>query len=161
MASSVRNIEEWVKGVELEKPFFASGEMAIMPMGPSAADWSGASSPSSQSTKITPLSRLYLTSTRLALDILRQGRGVPLDDLTVEPRAPLASPVDVVAARKAIRVLCKDVPGDEIEAALRARVDGLSQPEVAAVLGISERTVRRLLDRFDEHGTALRSEVLS
>ncbi len=109
----------------------------------------------------TIMAWLYLTSTRLALDILRQGRGVPLDDLTVEPRAPLASPVDVVAARKAIRVLCKDVPGDEIEAALLARVDGLSQPEVAAVLGISERTVRRLLDRFDEHSTALRSEVLS
>ena len=109
----------------------------------------------------TIMAWLYLTSTRLALDVLRQGRAVPFHELTVEPRAPLASPVDVIAARKAIGVLCKDVPGEEIEAALLARVDGLSQPEVAAVLGISERTVRRLLERFDVHCDALRSEVLS
>ena len=110
----------------------------------------------------TIMAWLYVTSTRLALDVLRQGRGgLPLDELTVEPRAPLASPADVVAARRAIDVLCKHFPGEEIEAALLARVDGLSQPEVATVLGISERTVRRLLERFDAHSEALRSEVLS
>lgn len=109
----------------------------------------------------TIMAWLYLTSTRLALDVLRQGRGVALDELTIEPPAPLASPAEVVAARKAIGVLCKEVPGEEIEAALLARVDGLSQPEVATILGISERTVRRLLERFDVHSEALRSEVLS
>ena len=69
----------------------------------------------------TIMAWLYLTSTRLALDVLREGRGgLPLDELTVEPRAPLASPADVVAARRAIGVLCKKVLGREIEAALLA-----------------------------------------
>ena len=38
------------------------------------------------------------------------------------------------------------------------RIDGLSQPEAAAVLGISERTLRRLLSRFDERTLTLRKE---
>ena len=38
----------------------------------------------------------------------------------------------------------------ELEAAILNRVDRLSHPEVAEVLGVSERTVRRLLTRFDE-----------
>jgi RNA polymerase sigma-70 factor (ECF subfamily) len=57
----------------------------------------------------TIMAWLYLTSTRLALDVLRQGRALPLDELLGEPRAPQPSPVDVVAARKVLGVLHKDV----------------------------------------------------
>ena len=39
------------------------------------------------------------------------------------------------------------------------RVDGLTQPESAEVLGISERTVRRMLTRLDARLAALRAEV--
>jgi RNA polymerase sigma-70 factor, ECF subfamily len=109
----------------------------------------------------TIMAWLYLTSTRLAVDAMREGRMQSLDALSAEPMSCLASPDAVVAARTAIAALCKKVPGDEIEAALLARVDGLSQPEVALVLGVSERTVRRLLERFDEHSAALRKELAS
>jgi RNA polymerase sigma-70 factor, ECF subfamily len=110
----------------------------------------------------TLMAWLYLTSTRLALDALRQGRGErSIDDLASEPLSPVASPQDVVAGRRAVAALCRTVPAEELEAALLARVDGLSQPEVATILGISERTVRRLLERFDAHSADLRREVLS
>lgn len=109
----------------------------------------------------TIMAWLYLTSTRLALDVLREGvRTVPLD-ATGEPMPCLASLHDTVAARRSIAALCNKVPRDELEAALLARVDGLSHPEVAALLGISERTVRRLLERFDEHTETLRKELAS
>jgi DNA-directed RNA polymerase specialized sigma24 family protein len=39
--------------------------------------------------------------------------------------------------------------------AVLCRVDGLTQPEAAQVGGISERTVRRLLGRFDARVAAL------
>jgi len=35
-------------------------------------------------------------------------------------------------------------------------VDRLTQPEVATLMGVGERTVRRLLDRFDERTSVLR-----
>ena len=53
------------------------------------------------------------------------------------------------------------MPEEELAVAVLCRVDGLSQPEAAGVLGVSDRTVRRLLDRFDERTGALRKELLS
>jgi RNA polymerase sigma-70 factor (ECF subfamily) len=103
------------------------------------------------------LAWLYLTSTRLCLDVLRRTRAlVPL------PEAPMSCAVslqEVVAARSSIAALCHRASPEQLEAALLARVDGLSQPEVALVLGVSERTVRRLLDAFDDHGKSLRQEL--
>lgn len=109
----------------------------------------------------TIMAWLYLTSTRLALDALRERRrpGVDLDEAA--PVSCASSPESVAAARASILALFDKVPADEIEAALLARVDGLSQPEVAAVLGVSERTVRRLLERFDERGGEIKKELVS
>lgn len=103
---------------------------------------------------------LYVTSTRLATDALREGRVTSLDDGAIDPIALAASPAEVVAARSAIVALSKKVPPEEIEAALLTRVDGLSQPEVAQILGVSERTIRRLLERFDERSVDLKSEAV-
>lgn len=105
---------------------------------------------------------LYRTSTRLAIDALRERRRVsddPPEDLVLPCGAPGADVV--LAARARIHALAASVPGDELEAALLTRVDGLSQAEVAGVLGISERTVRRLLERFDERATRQREELRS
>ena len=111
----------------------------------------------------TIMAWLYLTSTRLAMDVLRERKrdAVGISPTEAEPASCASSPDDVIAARAMIIALCNRLPAEEIEAALLARVDGLPQPEIALILGISERTVRRLLDRFDERSADLRKEVAS
>jgi DNA-directed RNA polymerase specialized sigma24 family protein len=104
------------------------------------------------------LAWLYLTSTRLCLDALRRSRAlVPLTESSALSCA--VSPHEVVAARAEIAALCHRASPEQLEAALRARVDGLPQAEVAMVLGVSERTVRRWLDAFDQRGEGLRQEL--
>jgi RNA polymerase sigma-70 factor (ECF subfamily) len=105
------------------------------------------------------LAWLYLTATRIALDALRQGRWVAAEVSEVPVTSGLASPLDVTAARSLIVALCCRAEPAELEAALLARVDGLTQPEVALVLGVSERTVRRLLESFDRRSQAFRKEL--
>jgi RNA polymerase sigma-70 factor (ECF subfamily) len=110
----------------------------------------------------TVMAWLYRTCTRLAIDVLRERRwtGPPVED-AVEA-TPCA--VDVGAAtiaRATVRSLAASVPGEELAVAVLCRVDGLSQPEAAGVLGVSDRTVRRLLDRFDERTGSLRKEFWS
>jgi RNA polymerase sigma-70 factor (ECF subfamily) len=104
---------------------------------------------------------LYRTATRLAIDVLRERRRTDVDEAP-EEATPCA--VDVRAsleARAVIASLAAAVPEDELSAAVLCRVDGLPQPEAAMVLGVSERTVRRLLDRFDERAAPLRKELSS
>jgi RNA polymerase sigma-70 factor (ECF subfamily) len=100
---------------------------------------------------------VYRTTTRLALDALRRrkrrGREEGLDAL------PCGVSLDAaLAARTAIERLTGTTPPEELEAAVFCRVDGMSQPEAAAVLGVSERTLRRLLERFDARTAPLREE---
>jgi RNA polymerase sigma-70 factor, ECF subfamily len=109
----------------------------------------------------TVMAWLYRTCTRLAIDVLREGRWTDRGE-----GVPEATPCSVdlgaaTAAKTAILSLAASVPGDEIAAAVLCRVDGLSQPEAATVLGVSDRTVRRLLDRFDERTASLRKELSS
>jgi RNA polymerase sigma-70 factor, ECF subfamily len=100
---------------------------------------------------------VYRTTTRLALDALRdRKRTAPTEDFDAFPCG--VGLHDALAARKAIQTLSDTTPPDELEAAVFCRVDGLSQPEAAAVLGVSERTIRRLLGRFDERTAELRKE---
>jgi RNA polymerase sigma-70 factor (ECF subfamily) len=102
---------------------------------------------------------LYRTATRLAIDVLRDRRRIDARE-GVEETMPCG--VDLrayVEARAAIAALAASVPEDELAAAVLCRVDGLPQPEAATVLGVSERTVRRMLDRFDERTRPLRKEL--
>jgi RNA polymerase sigma-70 factor (ECF subfamily) len=100
---------------------------------------------------------VYRTTTRLALDVLRdRKRTAPTDDLDSLPCG--VGLHDALAARTAIQALADTTPADELEAAVFCRIDGLSQPEASAVLGISERTLRRLLTRFDERTLTMRKE---
>ena len=109
----------------------------------------------------TVMAWLYRTATRLAIDALRDRRRSDAHEVT-EEKLPCA--VDLggyVEARAAIASLASSVPEDELAAAVLCRIDGLPQPEAAVVLGVSERTVRRLLERFDERTTPLRRELSS
>ncbi len=100
---------------------------------------------------------VYRTTTRLSIDALRdRARTRPSEDLD-ETSCGVALDA-ALAAKIAIRALSDTTPPDELEAAVLCRVDGLSQPEAAVVLGVSERTIRRLLERFDERSAELRKE---
>jgi RNA polymerase sigma-70 factor (ECF subfamily) len=111
---------------------------------------------------------LYQTSTRLALDVLRGTKRRPGDVPAADPEAMGALPCGMsgrieaaLDARKAIVVLCEEMPAEELEAAVLVRVDGLTFPRTAEILGVSERTVRRWLERFDERTASMREEATS
>ena len=52
--------------------------------------------------------------------------------------------------------IVRRVPQEELEVALLTHVDGLKQTEIAEVLGMHERSVRRLLSKFDERALRMR-----
>jgi RNA polymerase sigma-70 factor (ECF subfamily) len=109
----------------------------------------------------TVMAWLYRTCTRLAIDVLRRRRRTTDadDDGLVEERLPCAMRLEeAVVAKSVILTLHARVPNEELEAAILCRVDGLSHVEAGEVLGVSERTVRRLLERFDVHAEASRKE---
>jgi RNA polymerase sigma-70 factor, ECF subfamily len=107
----------------------------------------------------TVMAWLYRTCTRLAIDELRHRRRVDGSEADMEA-VPCGVEIGAcVDARRAIARLAGSVPEDELEVAALCRVDGLSQPEAALVLGVSDRTVRRLLERFDERAAPLRKEL--
>jgi RNA polymerase sigma-70 factor (ECF subfamily) len=95
----------------------------------------------------TALAWLYRTATRLSVDKLRQ-RAVHARPV---PGPTHASDLESSAAsRQLLERLATAAEPDELQAAVLSRLDGMTHPEVAVVMSISERTVRRLLTRFDE-----------
>jgi RNA polymerase sigma-70 factor (ECF subfamily) len=94
---------------------------------------------------------LYKTCTRLALDRLRSPARPTdgSDDLAAAMACPQATAEDRSHHRRLLGELLDALPADEVEAAVLSRVDGLNHQEIGEVLGISERTVRRLLSRVD------------
>jgi len=107
---------------------------------------------------------LYRTSTRIGIDQLRaqRGREKPAeasDDQTAEDLASLAAPTDdVLSARQRLLRLAGSLPADELELVLLWRIDGLSQKEIAEVAQVSDRTVRRSLQRFEDRVSRLRRD---
>ncbi len=57
-------------------------------------------------------------------------------------------------------MLARRLPADELEVALLVRLDGLTQAEIAEVVRVSERTVRRCLRRLDHRVAKMRKEIL-
>jgi len=94
---------------------------------------------------------LYRTCTRLALDRLRSParRTDRVDGAAEAIASGEASAEERSHHRHLLHELVGVLPAPEMEAAVLSRVDGLSHPEIAEVLDISERTVRRLLARAD------------
>jgi len=109
----------------------------------------------------TVMAWLYRTCTRLSIDVLRERKKVGPQEVS-ESSVPCG--VDLAAAAEAragISSLAASVPEEELAVAVLCRVDGLLQPEAATVLEVSERTVRRMLERFDERTRSLRKEFSS
>ncbi len=101
---------------------------------------------------------LYRTSTRLVIDRARQ-RALSreslehllhvLEDSTADSEARFIS-------RRQLRSVLSECPESELEAAMLSRLDRMTHPEIAEVVGVGERTVRRMLGRFDERVVALK-----
>jgi len=105
---------------------------------------------------------LYRTCTRLAIDRARsRGRQDQvlafLDGGGGEAADAAADPERRSASRRALAEVAARIPERELEAALLSRVDGLNHAEIAEVVGVGERTVRRLLSRFEERVATLRA----
>ena len=98
---------------------------------------------------------LYKVATNLCLNALRDGRvrrayaeaPAPSDD----PERVHAGPDDRASTAEVMAVLEGLDPRTQAIAVLTF-VDGMTQPEVAEVLGISDRSVRNGLNRFLAHG---------
>jgi RNA polymerase sigma-70 factor (ECF subfamily) len=104
---------------------------------------------------------LYRTCFRVAIDLARERRRSPLLPPPGDADDPSPCGVDAALAaeaRSALARIAGAVPDDELEAAILCRVDGLTHPEAAAVMGVSERSIRRMLGRFDERLAGLRAE---
>jgi RNA polymerase sigma-70 factor (ECF subfamily) len=101
---------------------------------------------------------LYKVATRLAIERLRSHARRSDGD---GPLNALASPdpgADERAHhRRELGELVAALPEGELEAAVLARVDRLTHAEIGEVLGVSERTVRRLLARGDVRISAWRA----
>lgn len=91
---------------------------------------------------------VYRTATRLAIDRWRRNRvaaELPAMAHAIDPSGEHGLRLAEIARR---------VPRRQLEAVLLHRVDGLSQTEVAEVLGLTDRSVRRMIAEFDSsvHG---------
>jgi RNA polymerase sigma-70 factor (ECF subfamily) len=91
---------------------------------------------------------VYKAATRLAIDELRRGRFelVGLESEIEDRRGAESQTV----ARLDARALAKTLDDESLEVAILAYVDGMTQPEIAKIVGVSDRTVRRILDRVEQ-----------
>jgi RNA polymerase sigma-70 factor, ECF subfamily len=102
---------------------------------------------------------LYRASTRLVIDRARQRKLGEESQQYLQSALEDPAPADAEArfsSRQQLRSVLADCPENELEAAILSRLDRLTHPEIAEVVGASERTVRRLLGRFDERVVALK-----
>jgi RNA polymerase sigma-70 factor (ECF subfamily) len=93
---------------------------------------------------------LYRTTTRLCVDRLRERRSRERKESVGTAPSPADGPDERLVLRRELVRLADSTPTAELEVAILHRVDRLSQAEVAQVVGTTERTVRRLLTRFDK-----------
>jgi RNA polymerase sigma-70 factor, ECF subfamily len=104
---------------------------------------------------------LYQTSTRLVIDRARRrtlGRESLLHLQTVALGEGDDDSEQRFVSRQDLRKV-ENFPAKELEAAILNRFDRLTHPEIAEVMGVGERTVRRLLNRFDERVSTLRESA--
>lgn len=104
---------------------------------------------------------LYRTSTRLAVDRLRRMRvrAAAAEERPVVAAEASGSPEYEAHYRALWTQLSRRLSAADLELALLAHVDRMSQPEIAEVMGSSERTIRRRLARLSARLQRLREEL--
>lgn len=105
------------------------------------------------------LAWLYRTCTRLAIDLLRRRRSRPQASDALLESLPGPDAAKTAELRDELARMAQRVPKNELEVALLSRLDRLTHPEIAEVIGTSERSVRRMLSRFDARVVQARSEI--
>ncbi len=94
---------------------------------------------------------LYRVATRLCLNRLRDRR--PEDSEGLERLAaggPATGPEDWLEARRVVLGLLGQLAEDAAQIAVHAWMDGMTQEEIAGVMGLSRKTVGKKLARVEE-----------
>lgn len=102
---------------------------------------------------------IYRTSTRLAVDRMRERRQAAGEEEAAALASLAAGSDDALATRRALKALAQRLPAGELEVLLLHRLDGLGQQEIAEVSMVSQRTVRRWLRKVEERVARLRREI--
>jgi RNA polymerase sigma-70 factor (ECF subfamily) len=108
-----------------------------------------------------PSTWLYRITTNLCLNRIRDSRrrrdrlAEAADDRS-EPMAPSASPTP--EARTTLRAVLAKVDEELAQVAIFYYVDDMDQAEIAALLGVSRRTIGYRLDRFREEALRVLGE---
>jgi RNA polymerase sigma-70 factor (ECF subfamily) len=101
-----------------------------------------------------PSTWLYRITTNLCLNRIRDSkrRRDRLTEAAEDGRDPLApSAPPTPEARTTLRAVLQHVPEELAQVAVYYYVDDMDQAEIAALLGVSRRTIGYRLDRFREH----------
>jgi RNA polymerase sigma-70 factor (ECF subfamily) len=101
---------------------------------------------------------IYKTSTRLAIDRLRERKRRPLADID-DAQSPGGDVEGDAARRQWLERVAKVISAEELEVVLLHRMDRMSQEEIGAALGCSDRQVRRLLSKCDERLARLKERL--
>jgi RNA polymerase sigma-70 factor (ECF subfamily) len=103
---------------------------------------------------------VYRTSTHLAVDRLRQRRvRRPAEDAEIDAAVHCAPAEPAVSTRQLLERLGRQLPAAVLELLVLQRLDGLSRAEMAEVLEVSERTLRRRLQAAEELLAQLAQEL--
>ena len=103
---------------------------------------------------------IYRTATRLAVEQARKSsREIPEADLGQWWPSFDPSPEVLAGNRQWLAGLARRVPPADLEVAVLAYLDGLTQAQIGEVTGKSERTVRRILMRLSQQAARVASEA--
>lgn len=98
---------------------------------------------------------IYRIATNYCLNEIRGRKLRPEPVERVPEQIPAGSPDDPIANRQLVERIVDKVPEKVRAVAWLYHVDGLEQSEVAAILGISRRTVVNRLSEFQERARRL------
>jgi RNA polymerase sigma-70 factor, ECF subfamily len=92
---------------------------------------------------------LYRVATNHCLNRIRSANNAARL-LRVVPFEEEHDPVPRLEQRELLAKLMSELSEDDVQIAFHRYHDGMTQPEIAEVLGVTERTVRNRLERLDE-----------